>query len=159
MQETFYATFAAIAFTLLGLWWVVIQFKYQSWMSDPQRRQMAYNISLYFILPGIMSLVSLLSGEAKFLWRGAFAIAGIFGAVEAVRMAVGSAQNRSKWAMAGRWFAVVLYALVAVVAVFPDMIQSLGVPLKAIELEGVMLAIILFLGVNFTWLMFTEPEN
>jgi hypothetical protein len=159
MQETFYATFAAIAFTLLGLWWVVVQFKYQSWMSDPQRRQMAYNVSLYFILPGIMSLVSLLSGEAKFLWRGAFAIAGIFGAVEAVRMAMGSAQNRSRWAIVGRWFAVVLYALVVVVAVNPEMIQALGIPLKAIESEGVMLSIILFIGVNFAWMMFTEPES
>ena len=159
MQETFYATFAGLSFTLLGLWWVVVQAKYQQWMSDPKRRQMAYNVSLYFILPGIMSLVSLLSGEAKFLWRAAFAIAGIFGCVEAVRMALAPAQAGSMWVMVGRWFAVALYALVVAVALFPEMIQALGIPLKAIEAEGVMLSIILFLGVHFTWLMFTESES
>jgi hypothetical protein len=159
MQETFYATFAGLSFTLLGLWWVVVQFKYQQWMSDPKRRQMAYNISLYFILPGIMSLVSLLSGEAKFLWRGAFAIAGAFGAFEAVRMALMPAKAGAISVLVGRWIAVLLYALVVVVALFPEIIQSLGIPLKAIESEGVMLAIILFLGVNFTWQMFVEVDS
>jgi len=159
MQETFYATFAGLSFTLLGLWWVVVQFKYQQWMADLKRRQMAYNVSLYFILPGIMSLVSLLSGEAKFLWRGAFAMAGIFGLVEALRMALSSTQGRSVWVIMGRWFAVVLYGLVTIVAFVPEMVQGLGIPLKPIEAEGVMLSIILFLGVNFTWMMFVEPES
>lgn len=159
MQETFYATFAGLSFTLLGLWWVVVQFKYQQWMADPRKRQMAYTISLYYILPGIMSVISLLSAEAKFLWRGAFAIAGAIGAFEAVRMALLPMKPGSLGVLLGRWFAVVLYAFVVIVALFPELIQTLGLPLKAIETEGLMLSIILFLGVNFTWQMFVEAES
>lgn len=160
MQETFYSTTAQISFTLLGLWWVVVQFKHQEWMPDAQLRRMSYDISLYFLLPGIMSLLSLLAADAKFLWRIGFGLAGLLGLVETILFLVGNnktSTGSSQPMRVGRWGVVIIYALIILVASFPDLVPTLGVPLKAIEVEGIMVALLIFLGVNFAWTLFAEP--
>ena len=53
---TFYATTSAVSFTLLGFWWVVVQFRHDEMTADPGRRRLAFVVSLHFILPGLMSL-------------------------------------------------------------------------------------------------------
>jgi hypothetical protein len=159
MQETFYATFAQVSIALLGLWWVVVQFKQATWMRDPGRRRMAYNVSLYFMLPGIMSLVSILSSAATFIWRGTFAAAGLFGAVEAAYFALDRRQARPGWQLLARWLTVVLYVVVVTVALVPTVLASSGISLKPIELEGLTLSLILFLGVNWAWLMFVSDDD
>ena len=45
--QTFYTTVGSISFTLLGLWWVVVQSR-DAWRTDPARRRMAYAVSLHF---------------------------------------------------------------------------------------------------------------
>ncbi len=80
--QDFYGSMAQISFTLLGLWWVVVQFKYADFMKDRRRRLQTYDTSLYFVLPGIMSLISLLT-TTGLLWRITFTISAILGAVEA----------------------------------------------------------------------------
>ena len=159
MQETFYATFAQVSIALLGLWWVVVQFKHAAWMTDPVRRRMAYNVSLYFMLPGLMSLVSLLSADATFIWRAAFAAAGTFGAIEAARVALDQRPGAPGRQVPVRWLTVVLYLAVVTVALFPGVVSSLNISLRPIELEGLMLSLILFLGVNWAWLMFATDDH
>jgi hypothetical protein len=157
MLETFYTTVASLCFALLGLWWVVVQFKHEQWMRDPARRRMAYDLSLYFILPGMMSLVSLLAADVKVLWRVGFAAAALLGAIETLAMIVTArpSASRSLGALA-RWVVLVLYALIAVIAVDPTLPAALGLGLKAIEVEGLLITLLLFLGVNLAWLFFTE---
>ncbi len=72
--ETFYETTATISFTLLGLWWIALQAKYNEWIADPLRRRMITIITLYFLLPGSMSLLALLAIENRALWRIAFVV-------------------------------------------------------------------------------------
>src|SRR5215210_5466194 len=120
MLDTFYSTTAAIAFTLLGLWWVIVEFKHQEWMKNPSYRRLSYNISLYFILPGTMSLMSLLSTEAKFLWRIAFSTAGLLGLVETIYVLVATrgTAGPSLVIRIGWWGAALLYGLIAPLATF-----------------------------------------
>ena len=61
---TFYATTSAVSFTLLGFWWVVVQFRHDEMTQDPGRRRLAFVVSLHFILPGLMSLGALLTADA-----------------------------------------------------------------------------------------------
>src|SRR5204863_450425 len=63
--DGFYGAMAQVSFTLLGLWWVVVQFKYSDLMRDRRRRIQAYDTSLYFVLPGIMSLISQLASSGR----------------------------------------------------------------------------------------------
>jgi len=110
MQDTFYATAAQISFTLLGLWWVIVQFRHPEWMGSRYYRRMAYDVSLYFLLPGIMGLVSLLATEAKFLWRAGFVVAGLIGVVETVLMIATPAAGITRLTpiRIGRWVGLVL---------------------------------------------------
>lgn len=156
MLSVFYSTMAQVCFTLLGLWWVVLQFKYQDLMRDRRRRQMAYDTSLYFVLPGIMSLVSLLEAEGRLLWRVTFASAAVLGAVQAL-FTLFSEQRSGMYRRAIRliqWGGFVLYALVAVVALLPDLVSSVGLEVASLQVEGIFLALLVFLGVNTTWAQF-----
>src|SRR5512146_1395297 len=62
--ETFYQTVSQVCFTLLGFWLIVLQTKYQEWSGKAERRRMIVNISLYFLLPGTMSLLAMLAIQA-----------------------------------------------------------------------------------------------
>lgn len=156
--EDFYGTMAQVCFTLLGLWWIVVQFKYHDWMRNRRRRQMAYDTSLYFVLPGIMSLVSLLAPDGKVLWRVTFSSAAVLGALEAGYLAFSARrQDRYTRIMRGaHWVATALYTLVALVALSPSLVRSLGVDAAALQVEGIFLALLVFLGVNMTWVQFAQ---
>ena len=155
MQETFYATFAQLSFALLGLWWVVVQFKHHDWMVDPVRRRTAFYVSMYFTLPGIMSLLSLLSEDATFIWRGAFALAGGCGVVVSMQFArYGSRVERRS-----AWLGVALFAVVTVVALVPTLVAKLGLSLTPIQVEGITLSAVLLVGVVTAWRMFAEPGD
>lgn len=153
MQETFYATFAQLSFALLGLWWVVVQFKHAEWMTDPARRRTSFFVSMYFTLPGIMSLLSLLSADAKVIWRSAFALAGLCGVVVALLFA----RSGTRWQRVPAWSGVVLFAVVTTVALVPTLVGRLGLSLTAIQVEGITLAVVLMVGVVTAWQMFAEP--
>ncbi len=161
MLDTFYTTVAQLCFALLGLWWVVVQFKYNEWMTNPNRRRMAYDISLYFILPGVMSLIALLATDAKFLWRWAFVIAGLIGAVETLLVIVRPEGGAGSTGIVryARWIVPVLYVLIVLFAGIQDLPQRLNLALKPLELEGILVSLMVFLGVNFAWFFFAEPPR
>lgn len=155
MLETFYSTGAQICFALLGLWWVVVQFKYTELMRDATRRRTAYNISLYFILPGAMSLLSLLAAEVTILWRIAFAAAGAIGVFEALVML----RNKDAGSMGriARGATLALYVLIVIFALAPEIPRSVGVP--PLVVEGILLALLVLTGIQFAWNFFTANES
>jgi hypothetical protein len=157
--QDFYGSMAQVSFTLLGLWWVVVQFKYADFMRDRRRRIQAYDTSLYFVLPGIMSLISLLSTKGL-LWRITFTTAAVLGVVEAVFLLASTrrAQGSRLWRSA-HYAGCGLYILVALFAVLPVLTEKLGFHVAAIQVEGVFLALIIFLGVQSTWMQFASTEQ
>jgi len=159
MLDTFYSTSAQISFTLLGLWWVVVQFKHEEWMRNTAYRRMAFDISLYFLLPGIMSLISLLATENRIIWRVAFGAAGLIGLVETLLILVTTRSDKgvSSGVRIGRWVIAAIYALVVILAAFPDIAATIGLPLAPIEVEAILVALIMFTGVTFAWFLFAEP--
>jgi hypothetical protein len=157
MLDTFYSTSAQICFALLGLWWVVVQFKYDEFMRDAARRRTAFNISLYFVLPGAMSLLSLLASEVTILWRIAFAIAGALGALETFFMLRGATANEPAAARPARFAALVLYLVIVLLALAPDLARSAGLAPQLVE--GILLALLVFLGVQFAWMFFVENRG
>lgn len=53
--STFYALFSATCFTLVGLWWNVVQ-SHSEWMRAPALRRVVGGIYLSFLLPALMGL-------------------------------------------------------------------------------------------------------
>ena len=79
----FYATVSGLSFTLLGLWWVVAE-RRRTWFDNAHHRRMAYVVSLHFMLPGAMSVLSLADSTGTFFWHLVFVLAGIAGMVGAL---------------------------------------------------------------------------
>jgi hypothetical protein len=157
----FYSTVAGICFTLLGLWWVVVQFKYDAWTANPARRRTSLHVSMYFLVPGIMSLFAILSAQLTELWRIGFAVSAIIGLVESLLLLNASRPtpgNRVRWAVIA--LTALAYLLVAIVAIDPTLVANLPGNPHGIEVEGVLVSILLFIGASFAWAMFVErPEG
>lgn len=161
VPETFYQTVAQLSFTLLGLWWLVLQTKYDEWIHHRIRRRMATNITLYFLLPGSMSLLALLATNTRLLWQVTFIIAALIGGITTaffLRDARTSPWG-NPWSIRvihiASGLGIALYALVIVVALLPDVIHSLGIAPLTVAGFGVTLLVIV--GVTLAWTYFVEP--
>ena len=161
VPEVFYQTVAQLAFTLLGLWWLVLQTKYNEWIHSQTRRRMATNITLYFLLPGSMSLLALLATSSRLLWQVAFILAALIGAVATVFFlrAAHASQWRNPWSLrivtAASSLGLALYALVIVVALLPDLFRAMGT--TPLTVAGVAVTLLVIVGVTLAWTYFIEP--
>jgi hypothetical protein len=164
--EAFYQTTATVAFTLLGLWWIALQAKYTEWILDPLRRRMVTIITLYFLLPGSMSLLALLALENRTLWRVAFVVACVIGVFTTgmlagdARKATGEAQENPKswnWRVMrwSCWVGVALYVLVAVIALGAATLTAAGI--QPLLVAGVLVTLIVILGLVLAWTYYVEP--
>jgi hypothetical protein len=156
--DAFYRALATAAFTLLGLWWVVVVARYARGEGSPLQRRHAYGIALYFLLPAIMSLIASVNSDLSTLWRLAFGACAAIGMVEVVLyLATGGA--RTAIGLVLRGCGLTLYALIALVAFRPPVVADAGLGLHPQELESVLLGGLLFVGAHLVWLALTEPAE
>ena len=141
IPETFYQTVAQLAFTLLGLWWLVLQTKYSEWIHHRTRRRMATN--------------------SRLLWQVAFIIAALIGGVASaffLRDARAS-QWRNPWSIRiitlASSLGLALYALVIVVALLPDVFRAMGT--TPLTVAGIAVTLLVIVGVTLAWTYFVEP--
>ena len=159
VAEKFYETVALAAFALLGLWWVVVADRRREWARLPYRRRQAYSVSLYFTLTGIMSLVSLNSDRHPEIWRAAFGLAGALGAAELLLSLsyLSSEPRRARRIQLLLTLTLPLYLLIVAIAIHPALAADIGVHLKPLETEAIVVSLLLFLGIDYAWLLFMEP--
>jgi hypothetical protein len=150
MLTDFYVAFSTVCFTLLGLWIIVVQTRHGEWRQSAVHRRRAYGVALHFSLPGLMSLLSLVDPASTTLWRISFAIVAAGGALALVLV---RGQAPTGLGAAAYVAAVVLYLLIALVAVVPGMVAEIGVLALPLRVEAVLLTMLVFLGVNVAWLL------
>ncbi len=123
----FYTTVTSISFTLLGLWWVVVEGR-DTWKMNMARRRMAYVVSLHFVLPGVMSALALVAPDVGILWRITFVTASLLGLLAAgyVARTLSDEHDCPPTRSAIEWIAIPIYALIAVVAVVPEAVGRSG---------------------------------
>jgi hypothetical protein len=153
----FYQALSGVSFTLLGLWFGVLQFAHGGWRSDPARHRATLHIALHFFLPGTMALGSLLSGDSDggLLWRVAFVLGGVIGCAESVTFLLVRSGVPGLGVQVLRLLDPLLYALVVVVAFVPG---PVGV-LAPRQLEGVLTGLLFLTGLCYVWLAFAERER
>ena len=162
VQETFYQTVAQLSFTLLGLWWLVLQTKYREWIGNPVVGGWR-PLSRSIFLPGAMSLLALLAGSNRVIWQVAFVVAGCFGIIAVIV----SVRDAARIGSAGAWsllfgqgarlVTLVLYGGIVVVALIPDVVSALGgVPLTV---TGILVSLLVVLGLVLAWAYFVEPDS
>jgi hypothetical protein len=159
-SDVFYTTVSTASFTLLGLWLVVVQAR-PAWRFDRARRQMAYVVSLHFLLPGAMSVLALAAPDQSWVWRASFAIAGMIGIFGVGLIARtlredSDCPNIVRWL---QWVVLPVYALVTLLAVVPGIIEALGLGLTPLQTEALVLAFLLFFGVQSAWFLLIEPTR
>ncbi len=160
-ESSFYGVVSAINFTLLGLWWVVIQERVDVGGHDFAARRMAYFVSLQFVILATVSLLAQVSPSVPYVWRIAFTLAGVAGGI-GVWMLARELLRSTDAEVVPYVFAAVgipLYILVIVVALCPTQINDLGWSLKPIELEGLLISALVFLGVQEAWVVSMTPKR
>lgn len=152
----FYGVVSGLSFTLLGLWFVVAD-RHKDWFRVPVRRRMAYVVALHFMLPGTMSVLSLVAPEIPVVWRIVFALCGIAGVSGVVLIAQALRDEYGRIRLAGITMAVALpiYLFVIVFAVAPQASAFTG--LQPRQVEALLIAGILLLGLHAAWFLTTEP--
>jgi hypothetical protein len=154
----FYVAFAPLSFTVYGFWLIVVQTRHADWRRSPEHRRRAYAVSLHFALPGLMSLLALVDPTNQSVWRVSFALSGAAGALILgyIQFSPIPTPRGRLWQLEST-LAIVLYVLVVLVALAPDVAKDLGAPIRV---EAVLLSLIVFLGINVAWaLMFDEVEE
>jgi hypothetical protein len=150
MLTEFYVAFGTVCFTLLGLWLIVAQTRHAEWRRVATYRRRAFGVALHFSLPGLMTLLSLVDPTSRALWRVSFAIVAAGGAIVLVLLR-GSLPG---WLGRGAYLAAVaLYVLIAIVAAVPSVVGDVGMSVPPLRVEAVLLTILVFVGVNVSWLL------
>lgn len=153
MLTDFYISFAAVCFTLLGLWLIVVQTRHAEWRGSALHRRRSYGVALHFSLPGLMSLLALVNPNSSTLWRASFAIAAIGGAVVLIVVRGPAVGNLG---LAAYVFAIALYALIGILAIAPHIVSGIGLGVTPVRVEAVLLTVLVFVGVNVAWLLLFE---
>ncbi len=144
--STFYALFSAACFTLVGLWWGVVQ-RDLGWAAEPTRRRAVAGVYLAFLLPALMGLFAQIGGvQTPAVWRVSFVVIALIGCVATARWL---SQETDRGVTAARAGAVAVYVVIAVLGVFPEMAGVLG--LQAIQAEALLLVLLVALGHALVW--------
>lgn len=144
--STFYALFSATCFTLVGLWWGVVQRDIR-WIREPAQRRAIGGVYLAFLLPALMGLFAQVGGlQDPLVWRLSFIVIAAFGLAATVRLLATDDDVGVRSIRAG---AAGAYALVAIVGTFPQFADGLG--LRAIQAEALLLFLLVALGHALVW--------
>ena len=144
--STFYALFSATCFTLVGLWWGVVQ-RNTGWVRDSVQRRAIGGVYLAFLLPALMGLFAQVGGtQDQLVWRLSFILVAAIGVVATLRLL---AIDDAPGVTAVRAGAAGIYALVAIIGAFPELADALG--LRAIQAEALLLVLLVALGHALVW--------
>jgi protein-S-isoprenylcysteine O-methyltransferase Ste14 len=148
---TFYALFSATCFTLLGLWWSVVQ-RHEEWLREAGQRAVVGGVYLSFLLPALMGLFAQVGGtETPAIWRVSFVGIAIVGGVSTMRLVRRSRTRPGPRGpiMRHQWVVVVVYALVALIGAFPELASPLHV--RPIQAEAVLLILLVLIAHGLVW--------
>ena len=156
--EAFYAAVAGISFTLLGLWWVVVISRTE-WRQSQARRMLAYAVSLHFLLPGMMSILSIIAPDEPLVWRCVFSLAGLLGVFGVIlfRRALIEDHDTPRLAIVVEWVVLPIYICITLLALVPTIPADLGLKLTGIQVEAILVSLLIFFGVQGAWILMVEP--
>jgi len=152
----FYSLMAITCFTLVGLWWTVVE-RHPEWKADPTRRRLAGGVYLSYLLPGRPDEHVRTSG------RGQSA-----GLAQQLR---GRGPDRRGHRLVSvelgtgyrglfrrfRWLVAAVYGVILLVAIVPGVATAIGgTPL---QVASVALILLVVMAHGLTWEFMMEPES
>jgi len=152
---TFYALMSVTCFTLVGLWWTVVE-RHREWRTDPRRRRVAGGIYLSFLLPALMSMFAQINPANPLVWRTSFGVSALVGLVSSLRLLAADPGRTSGIFGRLRWLVPGLYALVLVLGVLPELARVLGA--SPLQVASVLLILLVIVAHGLTWEFLMEPD-
>jgi hypothetical protein len=147
--STFYALFSATCFTLLGLWWNVLQLN-SAWIGDDSERRAVGGVYLTFLLPALMGLFAQVGGaETPLIWRVSFIAVALVGCLSTLRLLTVLRTSSDQKPRAKYAAALLIYVLVAVIGAYPEIAVNLDI--KPIQMEAVLLILLVLVGHGMVW--------
>lgn len=155
--STFYAVVAGTCFTLVGLWWNVVE-RRPDWLADEQLRRLVGGVYVSFLLPALMSLFAQIDPSEPLIWRITFVLASAIGAWSTLRLIRIDRQVDSPGLVRRhRWLVALVYGLVAVLGVVPELAGQVG--LSAPQAAAFLLVLLVVLAHALTWEFMTETRS
>ena len=154
----FYQTLSGLSFTLLGLWAVVLELRSRAAKSDVRERRHIYSVLLFFLLPGLMSLFSMID-DSSLWWRLVFGITASVGTAEIVFYLQAGRDGLSRGDILLRLAGLLAYILIFLVALQPKAAANLGLGLTGIQFEAIFVTVLLVIGVNMVFLAIVGRED
>ena len=154
--STFYALMSVTCFTLVGLWWTAIE-RHSEWRNDQRLRRLAGGTYLSFLLPGVMSMLAQVNPDNPLMWRVSFGATSIVGLVSSVRIIGADSVGLMGPFRRFRWLAPVLYALIVVLGVVPELAGLIGA--TPLQVAAVLLVLLILLAHGLTWEFLMEPDR
>jgi hypothetical protein len=140
--STFYGFTSATCFTLVGLWWSVVQGR-PAWRTDEAQKRLAGGVYASFLIPGLMSLAAQIGVESPLVATGA----GLVFSSRLIQMT--RAANPHGAFNQYAWVVPVLYALMLFFAVFAGLAWYLG--LEPLQLEALILSGLILCAHMLAW--------
>ena len=153
----FYGLMSATCFTLVGLWWLVVE-RHPDWKVDQRTRRLAGGTYLSFLLPGVMSLFAQVNPDVPLLWRVSFGTAAVVGIVSNLQLMMGPRGSGGLFTR-NRWVAVAVYAVVLALGAFPELASSMAAPPLTVGAFLLVLLVVLAHGLTWEFMMRPEPDG
>lgn len=156
--DEFYKQISGISFTLLGLWFVIVQLKYKDGAGDPRRRRHAYGVALFFLIPGVMAMLSSINSDLGLLWRITFGVTGALGLLE-VLLYFTTDGIRTRGASILRLVSIIVYVPIVLLAILPSIVAASNLGIEPREVEAILLGLLIVIGVHIAFLALTESGD
>ena len=152
----FYSLMAITCFTLVGLWWTVVE-RHPESKSDVHSRKLAGGVYLSFLLPGLMSTFAQVDAGNPLVWRSSFTVAAVVGLANTwplLRLDRNGARGPFR---RFRWLVLVIYSVIVVVALVPAVAQAVGA--TALQSAAIALILLIVLAHGLAWEFMMEPDQ
>jgi hypothetical protein len=147
--STFYALFSATCFTLLGLWWTVLQLN-SAWIGVEEERRAVGGVYLTFLLPALMGLFAQVGGaETPIIWRVSFVVVAVVGCISTLRLLRILRTASDKKPRAKYLATLLIYVLVAIIGAYPEIAGNFDI--LPIQAEAILLILLVLVGHGMVW--------
>lgn len=154
----FYSIVAGTCFTLVGLWWNVVQ-SHKEWFDDEATRALAGGVYLSFLIPGMMSLGAQVGGSSRFIWQAVFVLAACMGMWTTTKLIFKTRKLKATgFFRRNHWVVIFLYALVVIFGIAPGLGTALT-GLIPLQIEGILIALLVFIAHGLVWEFMSESQT